>query len=312
MDFTEQFKKDILSGIPQEKSCKVPFLAGVTKNCAYVELYKKSVTLTYEFESKDEAVALLPLIREVSGGEVFFVQQGAQGQKSYKIQLKDSAADELAKKLHLSRFGENFVLDNGVEYLESLDKDTFFHYLRGVALVAAKLKFPDKQNANYSLRFTFADKQYAEAFRDKMLSLNLDMKLSESKTGYALLSRNSSDIEDILAMCKATNSVLVLNEVLVERDKENFFNRMSNFYMANYNKSVAGTKKYADAIKILQKNGTLDVLDKKLQIVARARLEKSDETMKELADRLKMSKTSLSRALNKLLAISEGKYDGRD
>ena len=87
---------------------------------------------------------------------------------------------------------------------------------------------------------------------------------------------------------------------------------MSNFYMANYNKSVAGARKYIDAIKVLQDNGTLDVLDKKLQTVARARSEREDETMQELADRLKMSKTSLSRALNKLLAISEGKYDGRE
>ena len=86
----------------------------------------------------------------------------------------------------------------------------------------------------------------------------------------------------------------------------------SSIIWVSSNKSVAGARKYIDAIKVLQDNGTLDVLDKKLQTVARARSEREDETMQELADRLKMSKTSLSRALNKLLAISEGKYDGRE
>ena len=145
MDFTEQLKSEILSGIPQENSCRLPFLAGVTKNCAYVELYKKSAILTYELTSKEEAVALLPVIRDISGGEVFFVQKGAQGEKAYKIQLKDGTADSLLEKLHLSRYGETFVLDNGVQYLNSLDRDSFFNYLRGVALVAARLSFPEEE-----------------------------------------------------------------------------------------------------------------------------------------------------------------------
>lgn len=312
MDFTEQLKKDIIENIPKGKSARLPFLAGVTKNCAYIELYKKSVVLTYEFSSKEEAVALLPIIRDMSDGEVFFVQKGAQGENAYRIQLKDDAANKLLESLRLSRYGEKFVADNGVEYLKSLDTDTFFYYLRGVALVTARLRFADEEYSNYSLQFTFADKEYCLAFRDKMESLNIELKESESKTGYTLMSRNSSDIADMLAMCQANNCVLELNNILVDREQENQFNRISNFYMANYKKSMASIKKYTDAIMQLEKSGELEFLDKKLKNIAVARLYNSEDSMQELADRLSMSKTSLSRALNKILAIAEGKTDGRE
>ena len=85
MDFTEQLKSEILSGIPQENSCRLPFLAGVTKNCAYVELYKKSAILTYELTSKEETVAIFPLISARSGASIFFRNKGVQGGNATKI-----------------------------------------------------------------------------------------------------------------------------------------------------------------------------------------------------------------------------------
>lgn len=310
MDFTEKLKEDMLSAIPSDKPLREAYLAGVTKNSAYVEIYKKAFALTYEFASKEQALALLPLIREASGEDVFFVQKGAQGEKNYKIQLKDAAADKLLAVLHLSRYGE-FVPDNGVEYLKSLDTGAFYCYLSGTVLVAAKLRFPDDKTSNYSLQFNFSDKEYSEAFREKLLDFGVDMKLSESKTGYTLLSRNSAEIEEVLAMCKANNCVFALNDVLIKRETDNDFNRMSNFYMANYNKSVESNKKYIDAVKVLQNSGDIELLDSKLRNVAVARVENEDATMQELADRLSMSKTSLSRALNKILAFANGENDGR-
>lgn len=314
MDFTDRLKKDIIEKIPKDGEHKLPFLVAVTKICGVIELYKKSVTLTYEFKSKDDALAVLPIVREFCKEDVFFVQKGARGESVYRIEVKDNSADELLKTLHLSHYEEdNFVVDNGVKYLLSLNDDKLFYsYLKGLLLVTGKLRFPDEEYSNYSLQISFSDEEYCKAFSDKMAGYNIELKQSDTKTGQILQSRNSSDIADILAMCNANNCVLELNNILAQRENENEFNRMSNFYMANYNKMLAGVKKYTDAIKFLEEKGLIESLDAKLKKIAIARLENKEDSMKELADKLSMSKTSLSRALNKILEIAEGEYDGRE
>lgn len=314
MDFTEQLRKDIIEKIPKDGEHRLPFLAAVTKNCGVIELYKKSITLTYELRSKEEALAVLPIVREFCEDEVFFLQKGARGETAYRVQIKDSAADKLLAKLSLSHYNEDgFVVDNGVRYLQSLrDDKLFYSYLKGLLLVAGKLRFPDEEYSNYSLQISLSDEEYCKALADKMAGYNIELRQSDSKTGQVLQSRNSSDIADILAMCNANNCVLELNNVLTERESQNEFNRMSNFYMANYNKMLAGVKKYTDAIKFLQDKGLWDGLDTKLKNIGTARMENKEDSMQELADRLSMSKTSVSRALNKILAIAEGEEDGRE
>lgn len=314
MDFTQQLKKDIIEKIPKSGEHRLAFLIAVTKNCGVIELYKKSITLTYELSSKEQVLALLPVVKDYCADEVYFVQKGLRGESVFRIQIKDGGADELLKKLHLSHYDKDmFVPDNGVEYLNSInDEKLFYSYLKGVLLVAGKLRFPDEEYSNYSLQISFSDEDYCNAFADKMLKFNIELKLSETKTGQILQSRNSSDIADILAMCNANNCVLELNNILIERENDNEFNRISNFYMANYKKLLAGVKKYTDAILLLQEKGILDTLDEKLKNIALARLENAEDSMQELAGKLSISKTSLSRALNKLLEIAEGEENGRE
>ncbi|MDE6188681.1 MAG: DNA-binding protein WhiA [Clostridia bacterium] len=312
MDYTLELREDILKTIPAKGKCKLAFLCAVTKCRAGIDIYRKSITLTYEFEDKPEALAIVELIKEQVEGDVFFTQKGTGQNIKYAVQLKDSVANAFLALLKLSRFeGEEFIVDDGSEYISSITQsEEFFAFFKGLALSQGQLRFPDGEYSNYCLQIKTSDGHFAEAVREKMAEYDVDLKISVTKTNYILQSRNSKEIEDMLAMCGATNCIFKLNNVIAEREQSNEFNRQSNLYMANLARAVSGASKYKNAIEFLSEKGILQQQDRKLRDVAKARIEYEDDSMRELAEKLSMSKTSLARYLNRLLELEE-EYNGR-
>ncbi len=312
MDYTLELKKDILKSLPRKREHKLAFLYAITKSKGGIDVYKKSISLTYEFEEKDESLAVLGLIKEEIDGEAYFLQKGDK-KVIYCVQLKDEVANAFLKSLDLSRFENgSFVVGDAGKYLESIeDPEEFFSFFKGVVLTDGQLKFPDAEYSNYSLQIKLPGEDYAQAIREKMSAFSIDLKMSLTKTSVVLQSRNSKEIEDMLAMCSASDCVLRLNNILVEREQANEFNRVSNLYMANLARAVSSAGKYKDAIEYLTEKGILQNQEKKLREVAKARIEYEDDSMSELAKKLSMSKTSLSRYLNRLLELAE-EENGRE
>lgn len=312
MDHTLELRSDILKSLPAKSKQKLAFLFAVTKAGAGIDIYRKSTTLTYEFEGKAEAYAVAGLIKEQTSGDVYFTQKGAGQRIYYVVQLKDEVANGFLALVGLSRFeGGEFIVDDGASRLASMASEEFFCFFKGFALMQGQLKFPDEEYSNYSFQIKTFDGNFAEALRFKMLDYGVDLKLGATKTGFVLQSRNSKEIEDMLAMCGANECVFKLNNIIAEREQSNEFNRQSNLYMANYKKAVRDARKYIDAANLLIQKGALQKQDRKLQSVAKARIEYEDDSMSELAAKLSMSKTGLSRQLKRLLELAE-EYDGRE
>lgn len=324
MDYTKQLKSDLLKSwddCPPERDDAYQdggrdvgqelkeflFLSAITKLRGSIDVYKKSITLTYEFDCKEDALDIAGYLKKFTDGDVFFVFDGAKGEDAFKLQIKDRFANDLLKRMSLSHFdGENFVCDDGIKYLKSTLKDgKFLWYFKGVLYSAAKLQFPDESYSNYCLHLTFSDVAYCEAIADVLSKLDIYTQSSQRKSAVTLQSRNCSDIADILALGVAVGSVLELNSIIAKRESDNEFNRQCNFYVANYRKTVDVAKKYIEAIEKLEHSGKLEKTDAKLKAIAKARKENNDASMQELAQILGISKTSLSRYLGKLLKMAE-------
>lgn len=312
MNFTVELKDDLIKSLsksPQDVSERFAFLCALTKMRGGIDVYKKSISLTYELDSAEDVYNIAGMLKEFTAGETFFVVDGRKGEKTPKLQIKDKYANELLRAMGLSHFeGENFVFDDGMGYLEStFEKDLFQAYFRGALYGGVKLQFPDEDYGNYCLQIFFSDMMLCERIVKALEEMNISVKVYGRKSAYVLQSRSGNDIADILALAGAMDSVIKLNNIIAERDNENQFNRQSNLYMAHYKKAVVSAQKYLQAIEILQKSGQLDRLDEKLKAVAIARMENNDASMQELADMLGTSKTSLSRYLGKILTLAEKK-----
>ncbi|MDE6869757.1 MAG: DNA-binding protein WhiA [Clostridia bacterium] len=316
MNFTSQLKNDLLRSISQDPESaqeRFAFLRALIKMRGGIDVYKKSISLTLELDSYEDVSDIAAMLKEFTDGETFFVVDGRKGEKTPKLQIKDRYANDLLKAMSLSHFeGEKFVFDDGNRYLQSiLDKDEFQAYFKGILYGGAKLQFPDADYPNYCLQIFFSDVAFCESIVKALEKMGISVKVYERKSVNILQSRSGNDIADILALAGAVDSVLQLNNVMAEREKENDFNRQSNLYMAHYKKAVDSAQKYLQAIEVLQQSGELDKVDEKLKAVALARVENYDASMQELADILGTSKTSLSRYLNKLLDIAKRIENGR-
>ena len=326
MDYTKQMKTDLLKfwnfdgpsverdidDVVEQKDItqaqkEFLFLCAVTKLRGSIDVYKKFISLTYEFDSKDDAIEIANYVKKFTDGDVFFIFDGAKGEDTFKLQIKDEFANELLKSMSLSHFdGDGFICDDGINYMRStLSDGRFLWYFKGVLYAAAKVLFPDESYSNYCLQMSFSDVAYSKEIADILGQLDVRIQIHERKSSVVLQSRDSGDIADILAMGGASGSVLELNNIIAQREIDNEFNRQSNFYMANYQKAIDGAKKYIDAIDKLQQKGSLRYADEKLKAVAKARKEYADASMHELADILGMSKTSLARYLSKLLEMAK-------
>ncbi|MDE5654933.1 MAG: DNA-binding protein WhiA [Clostridia bacterium] len=316
MNFTAKLKNDLLKSIssdPTKKQERFAFLCALTKMRGGIDVYKKSISLTYELDSAEDVTNIAGMLKEFTAGETFFVVDGRKGDKTPKLQIKDSYANDLLKAMSLSHFEDGkFVFDDGSEFIENtLRSNTFQAYFKGVLYGGVKVQFPDDEYPNYCLQIFFSDMAFCEKIVNALADMDISTKVYERKSINILQSRNSNDIGDILALAGAVDSVLELNNIIAKREIDNEFNRQSNLYMANLKKAVDGAQKYLQAIEYLQESGALERVDEKLRKVATARAEYDDASMQELADKLGMSKTSLSRYLNKLLTMAEERKNGR-
>ena len=311
MNFTAQLKDDLLKSLPTTPSGRQErflFLRALTKMRGGIDVYKKSISLTYELDTAEDVSNIAGMLKEFTDGETFLVVDGRKGDKTPKLQIKDRYANELLKEMELSHFeGEKFIFDDGGDILDKLGSKTAQAYFKGVLFGGGKLQFPDEDYPNYCLQIFFNDKALCERTIKTLEHINISVKVYERKSINILQCRSGNDIADILAYAGAVDSVFQLNNIIAQREKDNEFNRQSNLYMANLKKAVDGAQKYTQAIKQLQESGALQKADEKLQRVAQARLDNDDASMQELADNLGMSKTSLSRCLNKLLEMANRK-----
>ena len=312
MNFTSQLKNDLLKSISQDSEARrdrFALLRALIKMRGGIDVYKKSINLTLELDSFEDVSDIAAMLKEFTDGETFFVVDGRKGEKTPKLQIKDKYANELLSSMSLSHFeGDKFVFEDEEGYFKSiLDKGIFQAYFKGILYGGAKLQFPDEEYPNYCLQIFFSDTAFCNRIVKTLEDMDISVKVYERKSVNILQSRSGNDIADMLALAGAVDSVLQLNNIMAEREKENDFNRQSNLYMAHYKKAVDSAQKYLQAIEYLQEIGELDKIDEKLKAVAVARAENYDASMQELADILGTSKTSLSRYLNKLLTLAEQK-----
>ena len=310
MNFTPDLKNDLYKSISDNTTTeqeRFAFLCALTKMRGGIDVFKKSICLTIDFDSASDTVDIANLLKEFTEGETFFVVDGRKGDKTPKLQLKDDYANRLLKDMGLSHFEDGkFVFADGEKFLDKVLKDELFQaYFKGILYGGAKLQFPDDDYPNYCLQIFFSDMTFCQRLVKILEGMNISVKVYERKSINVLQSRSSNDIADILALAGASDSVLKLNNVMAEREIENEFNRQSNFYMANLKKAVDGAQKYLQAIEFLKSSGALEKCDEKLQKVAIARAEDEEASMQELALKLGMSKTTLSRYLGKLLTMAE-------
>ena len=135
-------------------------------------------------------------------------------------------------------------------------------------------------------------------------SLRSIRRLPFSETVYF---KNSTDIEDILAIIGATENSLAYMQAKIVKDIRNTVNRKVNFDNANIGRTIAAATKQKEAIlKIKEKIG-LDSLPPELREISMLRLENEELSNSEIGALLSQSITvsGVNHRFQKIIKIAQ-------
>lgn len=180
----------------------------------------------------------------------------------------------------------------------------FGAFLRGAFLSCGVITDPKKEyHLEFDVNFKNKGRYLSELFSD----FTAIPKISDRNGMNMVYFKDSAQIEDILTVMGAQNSVMELIGEKIFKDVRNNVNRKVNCDRANIKKTCLASENQIAAIVKLRKNGKFETLSSDLKEIALLRLENPEMTLSELGENLSvpMSRSAVNRRLKKILELSE-------
>lgn len=178
-------------------------------------------------------------------------------------------------------------------------------FLRGAFLVCGTATDPNKA---YHLEFSVRHQNLANSLYtlfQEVPAFSAGPALAQRKGGYVVYIKESGQIEDLLTYLGAPGASMELMQVCMYKEAKNDINRKANFETANMDKTYSASAQQVAAIAALSDAGALDSLPDGLRELAYFRLENPDMTLRELAEKLGISRSGVNHRLQKLLELGE-------
>ena len=310
MNYTHEVRSEIYQDIKNSDSYrKKAFLMGALKAVTNTNTIKKNKEV-FAAEFRDEGLAncVSEILLDVYNIE-HEIQEVDTDPKIFILTINNEDAMKMLSELKISHYENDKFVDIDIqEHLDDvLNMEKAQGYSQGVFCALGNVYFPgdDENDRGYHFELNLLEQKLALLIQLKLEESKINLTYLQRTNSYSLYSKKIESISDILAFLGASNAVLKLNEIMVQRLVNNDINRVANIEAANIDKVAIANAKYIAAIeKIDRINGLKYLKDKKLISIAQERLSDKTASMSALADKLGITKSSLSRALTKIVDIA--------
>lgn len=232
-----------------------------------------------------------------------------------------------ASRKYFTLFKKTFIInENAVKVLQAvkiLDEDGKLHglsektnplllrnsccrraFLRGVFLCIGSMSDPQK---GYHLEFVCENEDQAMQIQQTIYSFEIDAKIVRRKKYYVVYLKEGAGIVDLLNVMGAHQSLMLLENLRVEKEVRNSINRQVNCEAANITKTVHAASKQIEDILLLQKSYGLSNLPENLKQMAEVRLKYPESSLQELGKYLNppVGKSGVNHRLRKLSEMAE-------
>lgn len=179
---------------------------------------------------------------------------------------------------------------------------------RGFFLGGGYIEDPH-QNYHLGLRFTYMS--VAEWLEKLLREEGLAAHLRDRDGEVEIYIKGGDYIGTFLAMIEAVRSLLLFEEIRVEKSLRNRVNRLVNCDTANLDRTVSSALKQICDIRYLECTGGLDSLPEPLQEVARLRLAHPLASLSQLVDLIdvSVSRSCINHRLRKLQKLAKARLD---
>ena len=293
MSFSTEVKNELLT-VEQENCCRHAFSYALV-------LFGRSFSaneLSILTENQEIITAYCDAIHFLSGKTVTPVETGG---KKHKVVITDkSILNAVFNSLGLS---PNDV-KRRINFANIQEPCCNNAFLRGVFLACGTVTSPEKE---YHLEFSVSSKGLCDDLVRLFDDYSPTPKITQRSGSFTVYFKNSTDIEDILAIIGATENSLAYMQAKIVKDIRNTVNRKVNFDNANIGRTIAAATKQKEAIlKIKEKIG-LDSLPPELREISMLRLENEELSNSEIGALLSQSITvsGVNHRFQKIIKIAQ-------
>ncbi len=248
---------------------------------------------------------------------------------SFSERIKTEILNGLSKNtdtniLQAEKFGEILTQaltkasleDEFKQYMDiaNLDEKMIQAVLKGTFLNSGCIVDP---NTDYHLELIFKSKFCAQYIFNLLSLLEFTPKLTKRKNLdiYVVYIKDSEQISLFLSVIETSSSLLVFEEIRVEKNVNNNKNRVMNCKSANLSKTVDTANKQLVAIEKIFKLKKENLLNDKLQYTAKLRkaypYESLDYISKQTIGKDYISKSGLKHRLDKIIEIADNLEDNK-
>lgn len=289
LNFTQVIKREILASRPEKDCCKRAFLRAlltVSGNAASdrVEFASENERVSEYYFSLMEHFDLRPqldcaLYDARSGKDrINFLLQGEEAERAYKL-----------------LFSDDIIM---------YDECCAVAYVRGAFLGGGSCSLPHEgAKSGYHLEFSFPDGESAEKFcelLDSMLFYTRTIRRGEKQVVYL---KSREGVSDFLSVIDVANAQKEFESVSSARERNNFNNRVGNCAAGNADKSMTASAEQVHKIQKLKESDCYEALAPELKALCEERLNNPTLSLRELAQKMGLSKSCLSHRMRKLLEI---------
>lgn len=302
MSFSSDVKKELCRCGLDSACCNRAELAAIVSFCGNVVTRTEGVALRIRTENFDVAKRAQQLFKLVFGYNIDITERKKRGGgSSFTIYIYEgSMLSNVSNKLGLLtskiiRFNINpFVVQ---------DECCKRAYLRGAFLGGGSVTSPEK---SYHFEIETHYRGLAQDLVQLFIDEEIAVKTVTRKSGIVIYIKESEAIADLIALMGATDAMIEVYNIKMEKDYKNNINRQVNCETANLKKIGNAAARQLVAIKTLMSDGKNRIPDS-LKELAAIRLEYPEASLKELGEMLtpKISKSGVNHRLQKLIELAE-------
>lgn len=175
------------------------------------------------------------------------------------------------------------------------------YFAAGVFVACGSVNNPRR---DYHLEMNLPDAALCDLMQTLLAQKGITAKQTLRGRGHILYLKQNEQISDALIYFGAQQAAMAFVHAQVYKSIRSQANRRSNCDLANINKTVlAGEQQLADIALIAERIG-LQALPQNLQVVAQARLDAPEASLRDLSELLQISRSGVHHRLQKLADLA--------
>lgn len=306
MSFTTDVKAEIAAN-ELHPCCQKAHLCALIQMCSTLNFTSEGMHICVQTENANTAKRIWKMIKEMYGVDT-------QLSVLRKMKLKKNHIYLIRIVTHVTTILQDLEIftQDGLQMhpsMRMLRKDCCARaYLAGAFLACGSVNSPQK--ANYHLEISTNNEELAKFIQKIMLKFSLPAKYIKRRNKEVVYLKASDKIGDFLRCIGASEALFTFEDSRIQRDFMNSLTRLDNCELANEMKSISAGKKQLEDIEWIETYQGIQMLPKKLQMVANLRKSFPEASLNELCESYsqayqeKISKSGMKHRLHKIHEIA--------